>query len=190
VVPITLSREAQLHGRLVRHDLSAFVELYDEYAAVVHAVARRVTGHTEHADDVCQIVFLQVWEHPERFDPARGSFRPWLATFAHHRSVDRLREEESVRRRDERSGLFPLPDPDDVEEVVETVISAEHVRRALATLPAIEREPISLAYFANRTYREVAVDLDLPEGTVKSRILRGLRHLEHTLRPDVTLPAS
>jgi RNA polymerase sigma factor (sigma-70 family) len=190
VVPGTLVWERQIHRRLIRHDRSAFTELYDEYSPVVYAVARRVTGQMQHADDVCQIVFLQVWEHPERFDPTRGSFRPWLATFAHHRSVDRLREEEAVRRRDERAGLYPVPDVEDVSEVVELEISAENVRRAIATLPAIEREPISLAYFGGRTYRQVARELSLPEGTVKSRILRAMRHLEPALRPDVIRPAS
>jgi len=141
---------------------------------VVFNVAMRVTGDRSAAEEVTQAVFLDVWRRPGRFDPTRGSLRSWLATVAHHRSIDWVREEAARRRRelgDFQTRVAHLPD---LEDTVAAALGAERVRCALSDLCEPERTAIGLAYFGGRTYRQVAQDLGVPEGTVKSRIRTGL----------------
>jgi RNA polymerase sigma factor (sigma-70 family) len=170
--------ESRLHDLLLDHNIAALAEVYDRFASTVFGVALRVTNDLKAAEDVTQDVLLDLWRRPGRFDPERGGLRPWLATIAHNRSVDWIRQNQAARSRDraclERSLLGEVPDADCD---VEARMTAEQVRAAVAALPEVERLPIEMAYFSGRTYRQVAVDLGAPEGTITSRIRSGLRHL-------------
>ena len=174
-----------LHGRLLARQHQAFADLYDQYAAVVFGVAMRVTCNRQAAEDVSQAVFLEAWEHPDHFDSARGSWRSWLATIAHHDGVDWVRRELAGRARDGSHADLGLERVPDVGEAMESLLMAEQVRLELTNLSDDERTPIRLAYFEGRTYRQVARDLALPEGTVKSRIRSGLHHMAEALDSEV-----
>ncbi len=183
--PESVEWELGLHGRLVAGHHQAFADLYDQYAAVVFGVAMRVTCNRQAAEDVSQAVFLEAWEHPDHFDPARGSWRSWLATIAHHGGVDWVRRELAGRARDGSQADLGLERVPDVGEAMESLLMAEQVRVELTKLPDEERTPIRLAYFEGRTYRQVARDLSLPEGTVKSRIRAGLHRMAGALDSEV-----
>jgi RNA polymerase sigma-70 factor (ECF subfamily) len=132
-------------------------------------------------EEVVQEIFVRAWRDPGRFDPARGSMRSFLLAQVHGRSVDLLRAESARRAREEREALRN-PDVDfDLEREVMQLTEAEAVRSALSTLSDGERRAIELAYFGGHTYREVAVLLEQPEGTVKSRIRAGLLRLRAAL---------
>jgi len=164
----------------------ALAELFRRHGGAVLSLARRVlSGDRAAAEEVTQEVFLKLWQHPERFDAARGSLRSFLLTQAHTRAVDRLRSEGARRRREasDAAGRFVEP-VDDLERQVFDLAMAEHVRSAMAQLPDAERQAIVLAYFGGHTYREVATLLDQPEGTVKSRIRTGLRRLREALAAE------
>jgi RNA polymerase sigma factor (sigma-70 family) len=117
------------------------------------------------------------------FDPERGSLRTWLGTLAHRRAVDYVRREEARRRRSVRDAACRVTVPD-VEELATALVTAERVRAALGVLPPEQREAIELAYFGGRTYREVADELGIPEGTAKSRLRLGLRRVAAVLEPE------
>jgi len=173
--------ERALHDRLVGGDKGALEDIYKRHASVVFNVAIRVTRDRAAAEEVTQAVFLDLWQRPGRFDPARGSLRSWLTTVTHHRTVDRVREETARRRRELHSFESRVADLPSLEETVATSIGAEQVRLALDGLCEKERTAIGLAFYGNRTYRQVATDLAVPEGTVKSRIRTGLAHLAEAL---------
>ena len=124
-----------------------------------------------------QEVFLLVWRHPERFDPARGSVSAWLMTMVHHRSVDAVRREATRRRHTvppgEEGEDWNLPPGPGADEAALDAVVAGHVREALAALPAEQREALTLAYFGGFTQREVASISGIPLGTVKSRMFTG-----------------
>jgi RNA polymerase sigma-70 factor (ECF subfamily) len=183
--PEAANWERRVRQRLVAGERSAFEDLYDQFASVVFGVAMRVTGNRQAAEDVSQAVFFEVWQNPARFDPVRGSWRAWLATLAHHGGVDWVRAEESGRRRDDAHADPLLEQVPDVGEALESVLIAEQVRLALTQLPDDEGTPIRLAYFGGRTYRQVALDLALPEGTVKSRVRSGLHRMAEALHSEV-----
>lgn len=155
----------------------ALAETYRRHAGAVFGLARRVLASRELAEEIVQEAFLWLWDHPDRFDPARGSLRTFLLSHAHHRAVDVVRSEVSRRAREERQHRDQAEAGYDLEHEVLDMAIASNVREALDGLPPDERRPIEMAYFGGRTYREVAVILDQPEGTVKTRIRSGLRRL-------------
>lgn len=169
--------DATPQGRQIVGDEAALAAAYKGHSSTVYSVALRVTRNRSAAEDVTQAVFLDLWHRPQRFDPARGSFRSWLATVAHHRSVDWVREDLARRARERRDFESPVVPSPDVEEAVAATLTAERVRRALAVLNENERTAICLAYFGGHTYRQVAADLGIAEGTIKSRIRSGLARL-------------
>ena len=150
-------------------------------------MARRVLGDEARAEDVTQEVFVYVWEQPHRFDPARGSLRSWLGLLAHHRSVDRVRSD--VRRTRGEARIDPVDvvtaTAGDVDDELSGSWLADRVRDALDQLPAEQRDAVVLAYFGGRTYRQVATELEIPEGTAKSRLRLALAKLDDLLRPSL-----
>jgi len=173
--------DATLVAAVGESDQLALKELYRRHGPAVYGLARRVVVDADRAEEVVQEVFLRLWNEPERFDPTRGALRSFLYRQAHSRSVERIRSEEARRRREERHDREQLHPAYDVEIEAWELIRSELVKDALDTLAEGEREAITLAYFGGRTYREVAVLLDLPEGTVKSRIRLGLNKLADQL---------
>ena len=159
----------------------ALAEAYRRHAGAAFALARRVLGDKERAEEVLQEVFLRLWHQPDRFDPGRGSLRSYLLAQTHGRAVDLLRSETSRRRREEREARQTAESPPDIEREVVDLTVAERVKDVVAALPVEERRAIELAYFGGHTYREVAVILEAPEGTVKSRIRSGLRRMRSSL---------
>ncbi|MDQ4133798.1 MAG: sigma-70 family RNA polymerase sigma factor [Actinomycetota bacterium] len=155
----------------------ALAEAYRRHAGSAFALAVRLAGDRALAEEVVQEVFLRLWNHPDRFDPERGSLRSYILAQTHGRSIDLLRSESSRRRREERDARATAESGMDIEREVLDMAMADQVKEVVAALPAGERRAIELAYFGGHTYREVAVLLDEPEGTVKSRIRSGLRRL-------------
>jgi RNA polymerase sigma-70 factor (ECF subfamily) len=126
-------------------------------------------------------VFVRLWARADQYDGSRGSLRSYLLAQTHGRSLDVLRAETARRRREERDAQRSVdPRPDVEGEAIANTV-ADEVRRALASLPAGEREPVELAYLAGLPYREVATRLGIPEGTAKSRIRSGLSRLRAAL---------
>lgn len=174
------SRTAALTQQVARGDADAFAGLYDELAPLVHGIVLRVVRDPSIAEEVSQEALLEVWRQASRYDASKGSVRSWAATIAHRRAVDRVRAEQARRHRDDRVGRMGTP-ADDVVADVEDRLDRERVVRALGQLTGLQRQSVELAYYGGHTYREVAALLDLPEGTVKTRIRDGLIRLRDTL---------
>ena len=173
--------DASLVVAIGRWREDALAEVYRRHGGAAYALARRLLNDRELAEEVLQEVFLRLWNAPERFDPDRGSLRAYLLAQTHGRAVDLLRSETSRRRREEREARESTAFGDDIEREVVDLTVSEKVKEVVAALPKDERQAIELAYFGGHTYRQVAVMLEAPEGTVKSRIRSGLRRLRTEL---------
>jgi len=161
---------------------AAFATLYDATAARLFGLVLRTVRDRAQAEEVTQDAYLDIWRNSSRFDPGRGSALSWLMTIGHRKAVDRVRSAEAARRRDtayearEQSAPF-----DQTVEDAHRNLDAQRVRKALATLTEAQRGALELAYFGGYTHSEVAVMLDLPLGTAKTRIRDGLIRLRDTL---------
>jgi RNA polymerase sigma-70 factor (ECF subfamily) len=167
---------------VARGDGPAFEVLYDEVANSVFGVIRRVLRDPAQSEEVTQEVLVEVWRTATRFDPERGSATTWILTMAHRRAIDRVRSSQASQDRDLRVATRDhVRDYDQVAEQVEARLEQEQVRRCLGQLTDLQRESITLAYYGGHTYREVAELLDLPLGTVKTRLRDGLIRLRDCL---------
>jgi len=174
--------------RCIAGDEGALREVFREHAPAVLGLAVRVLGNETIAEDVMQEVFIHLWEHPEGFDPARGRLRSYLLAMTHSRSVDRLRVEDSQRRRIETAQRQPVENNPDPTHRLVSVDAHAAVRSALARLPQEQRIPIEMAYFGGLSYRDVAVALDEPEGTVRYRIRAGMQKMRASLQAQEVSP--
>ena len=164
-------------------DQAALGALYERHGASAYGLARRVLADETLAQDVVQEVFLTVWRDPERYDEQRGAFATWLLTVTHHRAVDAVRREEALRRRQTAAELLEVwqSPRDAVDDAVWTGLRGERVRAALVDLPPPQREALALAYFGGYTQREIAGLTGAPLGTVKTRMLAGMRRMKDAL---------
>ena len=171
--------------KAARGDERAFMTVYDTYAQMVYGIALRVVRDPQLAEDVAQEAFVDAWRLATRFDPAKGSARSWLATITHRKAVDRVRSEQSRRNREDRDAQRAAASPSvDVAGEVEDSLERRRVAEALDALTDAQREAVTLAYYGGRSYREVAALLDVPEGTIKTRIRDGLIKLRDRMGGD------
>lgn len=168
--------------RASRGDQAAFAMAYDRLVPSVFGMARRVVRDPSIAEEVTQEVFLEVWRTATRYDPAKASAKTWMLTIAHRRAVDRVRSVQSATDRERRvAEAGTSRDYDEVVEAVEARLEAQQVRHCLRTLTDLQREAVSLAYYGGNTYAQVATLLDVPLGTVKTRLRDGLIRLRDCL---------
>jgi RNA polymerase sigma-70 factor (ECF subfamily) len=182
--------DAALVDAVAGRSQAALADLYRRYGGAVHGHARRVCRNPQMAEEICQVVFAELWSRPGRFDAERGTLRTWLLTQAHSRAVDMVRAESARRRRDEMDAqLHPsATGAGEVEASVQSAALADDVRRAVDRLPDDERAAILLAYVGGHSYRKTASLLGAPEGTVKSRIRTGLTRLRDILDAEGVTP--
>lgn len=181
-----------LVSRVVAGDAEALEALYRRYARPCYGLARRILVDEQHAQDVVQEVFLTVWRDASRFDAARGGFSSWLLSMTHHKAVDAVRREENLRKRRTSEEVLEttVSDAPRVEDEVWSLLRRSRVREALQLLPDLQREALTLAYFGGYTQREIAGITGAPLGTVKTRMLAGMRRLREALDEISDVPTS
>ena len=141
----------------------------------------RILNDVGQAEDVVQESFLAVWRHAAGYDPAKGRLRTWLLTIVHHRAINQLRRRPTPGQMavlDE--GLRDSWQPE-VWRVAYDNIRQQDIRGALAELPAEQRTAVELAFFGGLSHSEIAERLDVPLGTVKSRIRLGMEKMRDEL---------
>ena len=173
---------AELVARSSRGHEEAFAELYDLTASRIYGLVLKVLRSPDPAAEVTQEVFVEVWRQSARYAPDKGSVLAWMSTMAHRRAVDRVRSVSSEVARDEHYAVTAVVrEADHVWDNVEQKLDVDRVRKGMASLTAIQREALGLAYFGGYTQTQVASLLKLPLGTVKTRIRDGLIGLRDAL---------
>ena len=159
-------------------DHGAFGQLYDLTMRRVYGTVLRVLRSPEHAEEVTQEVYVEVWNQAPRYAREKGSVLTWLTTVAHRRAVDRVRSVSSEVARDERYAFSGHDrESDEVWDSVAQKYDVERVRGAISTLTPIQQQAVQLAYYDGLTQSQISTALSLPLGTVKTRIRDGLRRL-------------
>jgi RNA polymerase sigma-70 factor (ECF subfamily) len=157
-------------------------ELYDEHAAVLWRYAVRLTGDRAHAQDVVQDTLLRAWQHPEVTDDHDRSARAWLFTVARNMIID---DRRSARFRNvvgslDEEGAPEQSTPDEVNATLDRLLIAD----AMAQLSTEHRAVIERSYYRGWTTGQIATDLDIAEGTVKSRLHYAVRALRLALQDN------
>ena len=180
-----LDDEIALLRRVAQGDRRGFEELYDRFSRVLFSTAYRVLNNQEATEDVLQDVFVQIWEKAPLYDPSRGKPMTWAITLTRNKAIDRLRstvrrnrlgdeletEAQSQDQFDDRSSFDALATED----------RGKHVREAIQKLSEDQRDAIELAFFSSLTQLEISERLNVPLGTIKARIRRGMLRLRDLL---------
>ena len=169
-------------ARLANGDRGALEEIYKATRVKLFGICLRILGDRKEAEDALQDVYVNLWQRADRYDPSRASPISWLATFARNRAVDRLRTGKV------RGGAVPVeeaaPLPDDAPLADDMLIDAERAARVhtcLKTLEGKTQSAIRSAFFDGYSYAELAERADVPLGTMKSWIRRGMQRLKACL---------
>ena len=168
--------------RLAEGDSAALEEIYDATRVKLFGICFRILGDRKEAEDALQDVYVNLWQRADRYDPDRASPISWLATFARNRAVDRLRTGKV------RGGAVPVeeanPLPDQAPLADALLIDAEKAAQVHTCISALDdntRQHIRGAFFDGYTYVQLAEAADVPLGTMKSWIRRGLQKLRACL---------
>jgi RNA polymerase sigma-70 factor, ECF subfamily len=175
--------DARLVERLSRGDVSAFEALYDRHAREVFVLAVHLLGHND-AEEIVQDVFLKLWQRAGQFDPGRGSFTAWFMTIARHRVFDELKRRRNAVAVAEAVDdlLESIPDPGpDLDERASLAERRSAVLAAVRKLPDEQRRALVLAYFGGLSQAAIADSLDVPLGTVKTRLRLAVDKLRASL---------
>jgi RNA polymerase sigma factor (sigma-70 family) len=175
--------DEELLGLVARGDDAALAELYDRYSRSAYGLALRVLRDGALAQDAVQEGFLAVWRNAGRFDAERAKPSTWILTLVHRRAVDLVRREQ--RRRGDPLESAPMASGEDTSEEAALRERRRAVQAALGQLPELERQALELAYYGGLTQSELAEQLRIPIGTVKSRMFSGLRRLRGLLDEGV-----
>lgn len=175
-------------------DGRALEELYERYSRVVMSLALRMLAERGAAEELTQEVFFRAWKQAEAYREVKGSYATWLLSITHNMAIDELRKRQRrPQRADLEDPVAVVANIVDGERSVEDHAWAgalrEEVASALDVLPASQRTPIELAYFRGLTQREVAEALDVPLGTIKTRMRLGMRKLREELEGRKVEPA-
>ena len=173
---LTLAREASLQARLIARDEGALVELVELVTPWLLGITLGMLSDRDEAEEVVQEAFTIAWRRVDLFDRESGRLLPWLLRIARNRAIDRLRGRRrrvaKLRRleayRAPGEGVTPAVEPDESARPGWHVHDAVH--RALAMLPEDQRTVVDLAYFEGLTQSEIAERLEIPLGTVKTRL--------------------
>ncbi len=162
-----------------RGDRNAFSLLYGHFAPRVKGYLIKSGADASLAEECTQEVMATVWHKAHMFDPTRASVSTWIFTVARNRRIDLLRK----ARRPEPDELpwGPQEEPDQA-DVMALQQESELLNRALADLPAVQRDLIEKAYFGDLSHSEIAAQTGLPLGTIKSRIRLALDRLRHAMK--------
>lgn len=169
-------------ARIAEGDKRAFTELYDATASRIYGMVRRLLVDPAQSEEVTQEIYLEIWQTASRYKPERGSAMSWMLTMAHRRAVDRVRASQSSRDRDSKVGIRDFDrEYDQVAEHVEITLEGERVKRALRGLTELQRQAVELAYYRGLSHSEIAAELHVPVGTIKTRIRDGMIRLRDAL---------
>jgi RNA polymerase sigma-70 factor (ECF subfamily) len=186
--PANLRTDDELMQDLALGQEQALGPLYSRYASLVFHLANQSLDRPA-AEEIVQEVFLTVWRGAGSFDPDQGGFRPWLMRLVHWKILNELRRRRRRPAEDKQQGA----DEDRFQQVAdiepgpeERAWQNEHgriVHSALDALPPKQRQAVAMAFLEDMTHEQVAQALDVPLGTVKTRIRSGLQMLRMQLTP-------
>jgi RNA polymerase sigma-70 factor, ECF subfamily len=182
------SVDRNLLARIAKGNQEAFEQLYMQTSPLLYTLVLRIVGKPPEAADLLQEVYLEAWRKASNYDPARGSPLAWLVTLARSRAIDRVRA-LAARGKNVTASLDDLSASNLVAQNADALdIRAANERQALVlaslkSLPTVQQQVIALAFYEGLTHAEISERLNVPLGTIKTRIRLAMEKLRDGLQP-------
>ena len=173
-----LYEEPELVAALRRKDDAAFGYLYDHYAAALYGVIRQIVVDGEMSNDVLQETFVNIWRKIALYDEGKGRLFTWMLNIARNAAIDKTRSKGFQQS----SRLQPIGDSETLQPSVKPGVDEYGLKKLLWKLKDEQRLLIDLSYFQGYTHEQIAKALDMPLGTVKTRIRTALSQLRNLLQ--------
>lgn len=185
--------EKELMRRIKAKDAEALEELYDLYNRLLFGMIISIVKKREEAEDVLQEVFVKIWERASTFKEDRGNVYSWIVTLTRNKAIDRIRS-KGYKTQKKASHLVDEPDSNftlegDHYDPLETTIfsdRAELVQEALGEIPESQSKVLKIAYYQGMTQSEISDHLEIPLGTVKTRMRQGMIKLKDILGEHIS----
>jgi RNA polymerase sigma-70 factor (ECF subfamily) len=178
--------DAELVISLRQGNQSALNIIYDRYGGLVYTLALRLLDRTDEAEDLTQDVFLTFWKQ-EKFDPHRAKLSTYLCLLTRSRGIDRLRSRQSEQKSIEKLQQISVPETNPPNLLESASLGEEQalVRQSLSSLSEQQKQILELSYYQGLSQSEIAKQLGLPLGTVKTHARQGLIKLRQLLQSQI-----
>ncbi|TXC82181.1 sigma-70 family RNA polymerase sigma factor [Luteibaculum oceani] len=161
---------------MLKKDVTFFNYLYDNYSATINGVIYRIVNDVELAEDLTQEVFVKIWDKISYYDPSKGRIYTWMLNLARNKAIDQLRSKgHKKNRKTDFLENFVNPSDNSLTETLE--IDHIGIEAILKKLPKELLQLIDLMYFQGYTQAEIAEELEMPLGTVKTRLRKAILEL-------------
>lgn len=173
--------EGELVSSLKEKNEKAFSYLYDNYSGALYGIIHAIITDSETANDVLQEVFVNIWKRIDSYDPSKGRLFTWMLNVARNAAIDKLRSKSF------KDGLKNQPLSENVDmsgtAFVNPAVNDIGLKKVISTLREEQRVLIDLSYFQGFTHEEIAKAMNMPLGTVKTRIRTALLQLRTLIKP-------
>lgn len=165
-------------------DRDAFLTLFEKVAARLKAFAMQSGANSDEAEELVQECLLAVWRKAHTYSPKSGGAITWLYTILRNKRIDFARRGhyDLVLSDD----LWPEESGESLENEINSDLEAEYLRTLIGTLPEEQRQVVYKVYFEGKSHSEIARDLDLPVGTIKSRLRLAMKKLDTLAKEQMT----
>lgn len=167
-----------------RQDRTAFAALFDHFAPRLKTYVMRLGASAATAEELVQETMLSLWRRADSFDPRQANASTWIFTIARNKRIDALRREKRPEL-DANDPVLMGDGPAPADSLLAGIESEEILRQAIAQLPREQAELLRICYYDDKSHRQVARELGLPLGTVKSRLRLALSRLRIALKDSV-----
>ncbi|MCW5774009.1 MAG: sigma-70 family RNA polymerase sigma factor [Rhodospirillaceae bacterium] len=176
---------ALLRAIATKRDRAAFAELFTAFAPRLKAFMMRGGADADTAEELAQEALIQVWRRAESFDPKRAGVSTWIYTIARNKRIDRLRRERRPALSEDEY-VATLGEPERGDDVAERNQAETRLGRSLRELPEDQATVVRMAFYEDKSHSDIAAELKLPLGTVKSRIRLALARLRGLVQEQET----
>ncbi len=170
-----LDVEEQIIICLNNQDRHALTLIYKSYSAAMFNIIKRIVKHDEIAQDVLQDALVKIWKNGRSFNRSKGSLYTWLAQICRNAAIDKTRSKDFqlTEKSKDSVDLVSINNQPDLDQRVDEL----YLRQMIDRLPENQRTLIDLSFFQGYTHKEIAQNLELPLGTVKTRIRLAIKQL-------------
>ena len=170
---------------MIERDEASLAELYEHTLSKVYSLALKITRRHDLAEEVAEDTYMQAWQEAARFDSGRGPTMAWLMMICRSRAIDALRRLDQAESHAEPEILNPdLSGGNSPLDILLVLERESDMRIAMTTLSAVQRQLIALAFFKGYTHEEIAMQMCMPLGSVKSNIKRAQTKLKGALTQE------